>query len=109
MGNMMSGMDPRLVKMAMKKMGIKQEDVGASRVIIETLDNKKIIINNPVVQKIDMAGNVSFQISGDVEEESNNEDDIEMIMEQTKKSKEKVKEVLEKNKGDIAKTILDLK
>ena len=105
----MSGMDPRLVKMAMKKMGIKQEDVGASRVIIETLDNKKIIINNPVVQKIDMAGNVSFQISGDVEEESNNEDDIEMIMEQTKKSKEKVKEVLEKNKGDIAKTILDLK
>ncbi|MBU0962856.1 MAG: nascent polypeptide-associated complex protein [Nanoarchaeota archaeon] len=109
MGNMMSGMDPRLVKMAMKKMGIKQEDVGASRVIIETLDNKKIIINNPIVQKIDMAGNTSFQISGDVEEENTNEADIEMIMEQTNKSREKVKEALEKNKGDIARTILDLK
>ncbi|MBU1078673.1 MAG: Nascent polypeptide-associated complex protein [Spirochaetes bacterium] len=109
MGNMMSGMDPRLVKMAMKKMGIKQEDIGASRVIIETLDNKKLIINNPIVQKMDMAGNVSFQISGDVEEENNNESDIEMIMEQTNKSREKVKEVLEKNNGDIAKTILDLK
>ena len=105
----MSGMDPRLVKMAMKKMGIKQEDVGASRVIIETLDNKKIIINNPIVQKIDMAGNTSFQISGDVEEENTNEADIEMIMEQTNKSREKVKEALEKNKGDIARTILDLK
>ena len=105
----MSGMDPRLVKMAMKKMGIKQEDIGASRVIIETLDNKKLIINNPIVQKMDMAGNTSFQISGDVEEENNNESDIEMIMEQTNKSREKVKEVLEKNNGDIAKTILDLK
>ena len=58
----MSGMDPKMVKMAMKKLGIKQEDIGASRVIIETLDNKKIIINHPAIQKIDMAGNVSFQI-----------------------------------------------
>ena len=37
----MSGMDPRLVKMALKKMGVKQEDIGASRVIIETVDNKR--------------------------------------------------------------------
>ncbi|MDD5651461.1 MAG: nascent polypeptide-associated complex protein [Candidatus Nanoarchaeia archaeon] len=107
---MMPGMDPRMVKMAMKKLGIKQDEIGASRVIIETTDNKKIIIENPSVTKVDMAGQVSFQISGEIVQESAfNEEDVEMIMEQTKASKEKVKSLLEKNNGDIAKTILDLK
>lgn len=107
---MMPGMDPRMVKMAMKKLGIKQDEIGASRVIIETTDNKKIIINNPSVTKVDMAGNVSFQISGEISQGSSyNEEDVEMIVEQTNASKEKVKSLLEKNNGDIAKTIIDLK
>ncbi len=105
----MSGMDPKMVKMAMKKLGIKQEDIGASRVIIETLDNKKIIINHPAIQKIDMAGNVSFQISGDISEEKFSDEDINIVVEQTGASKDKAKRSLEKNNGDLAKTILELK
>jgi len=108
-GNLMSGMDPKMVKMAMKKLGIKQEDIGASRVIIETLDNKKIIINHPAIQKIDMAGNVSFQISGDISEEKFSDEDINIVVEQTGASKDKAKRSLEKNNGDLAKTILELK
>ena len=80
-GNLMSGMDPKMVKMAMKKLGIKQEDIGASRVIIETLDNKKIIINHPAIQKIDMAGNASFQISGEISEEKFSDEDINIVVE----------------------------
>lgn len=109
MGNLMSGMDPKMVKMAMKKLGIKQEDIGASRVIIETLDNKKIIIDHPTIQKIDMAGNVSFQISGDISEEKFSDEDINIVVEQTGASKDKAKKSLEKNNGDLAKTILELK
>lgn len=105
----MSGMDPRLVKMALKKMGIKQEDIGASRVIIETLDNKKIIIHNPAVQKVDMAGQVSFQISGEVSEEEFSQEDIKLVVEQTCVSEEKAKKALEKNQGDIAQAIIELK
>jgi len=108
-GNLMSGMDPRLVKMALKKMGVKQEDIGASRVIIETVDNKKIFINNPQVSKVDMAGNVSFQISGDISEEEFSEEDIRLVMEQTNVSREKAKKALENNSGDIAQAILELK
>ncbi|MBS3155342.1 nascent polypeptide-associated complex protein [Candidatus Woesearchaeota archaeon] len=108
-GNLMSGMDPKMVKMAMKKLGIKQEDIGASRVIIETLDNKKIIINHPAIQKIDMAGNVSFQISGEISEEKFSDEDINIVVEQTGASKDKAKRSLEKNNGDLAKTILELK
>ena len=105
----MSGMDPKLVKMALKKMGVKQEDIGASRVIIETVDNKKIFINNPQVSKVDMAGNVSFQISGDISEEEFSEEDIRLVMEQTNVSREKAKKALENNSGDIAQAILELK
>ncbi|MFA5175953.1 MAG: nascent polypeptide-associated complex protein [Candidatus Nanoarchaeia archaeon] len=106
---MFDAMDPRLVKAAMKKLGIKQEEVAANKVIIEKQDNSKIIINNPQVTKVDMQGNVSFQISGNISEEEFDESDLDMIIEQTKVSKSKALETLKKNNGDIAKTILDLK
>lgn len=105
----MSGMDPRLVKIAMKKMGIKQDEIGASRVVIETLDNKKLIIKNPQVTRVEMSGQVSFQVSGEISEEEFSEEDIKLVMEQANVSREKAKKVLEKNDGDIAKTILELK
>ncbi|MDD5132813.1 MAG: nascent polypeptide-associated complex protein [Candidatus Nanoarchaeia archaeon] len=106
---MFDAMDPRLVKAAMKKLGIKQEEVSANKVIIEKQDNSKIIINNPQVTKVDMQGNVSFQISGNISEEEFDESDLDMIVEQTKVSKAKALETLKKNNGDLAKTILDLK
>ena len=104
--------DPRAVKLAMKKLGIKQEDIEATRVVIET-PHKNIIIENPSVSKIDMQGNISFQISGTIHEQEKeveiSEDDIKLVMEQTSASREEVVEKLKENKGDIAKTILELK
>ena len=65
---------------AMKQMGISQENIDASKVIIETKDDKKIIINNPVVAKIKVQGQESFQISGEVNEEiSISEQDIKQL------------------------------
>ena len=104
----MPGLDPRLVKQAMKKLGVKQEEIDASEVVIKCHD-KNIVIKNPEVLKVNMAGNESFQISGDVEEESSDEKDVEMIMEQTSCSKEEAEKALEESDGDIAGAILKLK
>lgn len=94
----------------MKKMGIAQEEIDASRVIIECED-RNIIIENPSVMKIKMQGNESFQISGEVSEEENSafsEEDVQIVMDKTGKSKEDVVEALEEAEGDIAEAIVKL-
>ena len=108
---MFPSIDPKKMQAMMKQMGIKQEEIDASKVIIEKTDNTKIIIENPSVVKINMQGNESFQISGDVSEEESelfNEDDIKTVMEKTGVSKAKAKEALEASNGDLAEAILEL-
>ena len=105
---MMPGINPQLMKQAMKKMGVKQEEIEETKVIIKT-PYKNLIINNPTVQKISMMGEESLQITGDIEEESISEDDIKTVSEQAGVSKEKAKEALEKFNGDLAEAILYLK
>jgi len=111
---MIPGMNPRDVQKAMKRLGIKQEEIDAHEVIIKTADTE-IIILDPQVSKVNMGGQETFQISGQVEERALssepdiNEEDIKTVMEQTGSDEEKVKEALKENEGDLAKTIMDLK
>ena len=74
----------------MKQMGIKQEEIDALRVVIEKSDGK-IVIEPAQVTKINMQGQESFQITGEIREENNEEEfseqDIETIMEKTKRTK----------------------
>ena len=105
----MPKIDPRKMQAMMKQMGINQEEIEASRVIIECSD-KKIVILNPSIQKIKMSGNISYQISGDQTEESNESfsaEDIDLVMEKTGKSKSEVEQALE-DTGDIAQAIVKL-
>ncbi len=108
---MFPGVNPKQMQAVMKQMGISQEEIGALRVIIEKTDNSRIIIENPSVQKIKMQGQETFQISGDISEESGeteiSEEDIKTIMEKTGASKKKAKETLEKT-GDLAEAIMEL-
>jgi len=108
---MIPGVNSKMLKQAMKKMGMKQEDIDASEVIIKCSD-KEIIIRNPQVARINMMGQENFQISGDVEErslESFTEDDVETVKSQTGKSEEEVRQALEETNGDLAEAILKLK
>lgn len=95
----------------MKQMGIAQEEIPALRVIIEKEDDSKIIIESPSVTKIKMQGQETFQIAGEISEESGeveiSEQDIKTVMEKTGKSEEEAKDVLEKT-GDLAEAILEL-
>lgn len=90
----------------MKQMGMGQEEIDASKVIIEKEDGK-IIIDEPSVVKISMQGQDTFQISGKIREESSEQDDVKTIIEKTGCTKEQAKETLEKT-GDLAEAILEL-
>ncbi|MEK6936691.1 MAG: nascent polypeptide-associated complex protein [Nanoarchaeota archaeon] len=94
----------------MKKLGMKQENIDAEEVII-SCKHKKIIVRNPQVTKINMMGQESLQITGDLEEQEIQgfkDEDIHIVMEQTGCTREKAKEALEKEK-DIAAAIIYLK
>lgn len=107
---MLGGMNPAKMQAMMKQLGIKQEEIDASRVIIEKNDGGKIVIENPNVMKINMQGQESWQITGDAREEieeSFSEEDIRMVMEKTGKSEEEVRESLDKT-NDIAESIMEL-
>lgn len=104
----MFNLNPKKMQAVMKQMGISQEEIDASRVVIEKQDGNKIIINNPSVVKIKMQGQESLQISGDIEEESGvSESDIKIVMEKTGCSKIQAKQSLQET-GDLAESILNL-
>ncbi|GAG18767.1 unnamed protein product [marine sediment metagenome] len=108
---MLPGLNPKKMQAVMKQMGIAQEEIPASKVIIEKTDNSKIIIESPSVTKIKMQGQESFQITGEVREETAeigiSEDDVKTVAEKSGKSIEEARKALEKT-GDLAGAILGL-
>ena len=108
---MFGGINPKQMQGMMKKMGISQEEILSSKVIIEKKDGNKIIIEEPDVMKIKMQGQESFQITGEAREETaqveTSLEDIKTVMEKTGCSKEEAKESLERTK-DLAESILEL-
>lgn len=115
---MFGNVDPKKIQGMMSKMGIKQEEIDAKRVIIEK-DNGNIIIENPNVAKISMSGNVSFQVTGDIKEEvvlsqkepkedESREEDIKTVMQKTGKTRLEAEVALNEANGDLAEAILAL-
>jgi len=109
---MFPGMNPKKIQQAMKRMGIQQVEIDATEVIIKTPD-KEIIITQPQVSKVNMMGQETFQVIGNVEERETepeiSEDDIQTVMEQANADEDKAREMLKQTKGDIAAAILKLK
>ncbi len=64
---MIPGINPKQLKQAMKQLGMKQEEIDAKEVIIKTSE-KQLVIKNPSVVRINMMGQDSFQITGEVNE-----------------------------------------
>jgi nascent polypeptide-associated complex subunit alpha len=111
---MIPGMNPRQMRMAMKKLGIQQEEIDAKEVIIR-LEDKEIVISNPNVTKVNMMGQDTYQVVGEESERSLSsepeisEDDITTVAEQAGVSKEQALKALQEAKGDLAEAILKLK
>jgi len=107
---MFPGLNPRKMQQAMKQLGIQQVDIPATEVIIRTAE-KEIIIRNPSVAKVNMMGQESFQISGNIEERPAieiSEEDIKTVMEQTKTDRATAWKAIHEAQGDLAEAILKL-
>ena len=105
---MLPNINQRQMQKAMQRMGIQQVEIPAKEVIIRCED-KELIIKNPSVSKINMMGQETIQVLGEITERSIiSEDDIKTVIEQTNVSKEKAKSALEKCDGDLAEAILSL-
>ncbi len=110
---MIPGMNPRQMQSMMKKMGIQQQEIPATRVIIQT-ESKNFIVNSPSVQRVNMMGQDTFQVSGDVSEEvleqkiTITDEDIQTVASQANVSEEKAKQAIESANGDLAQAILSL-
>jgi len=109
---MFPGVNPRQMQQMMKKMGIQQQEIPATEVIIKTED-KTLIITNPQVSKVNMMGQETFQITGEIHQQENtpeiSEEDIKTVTEQTACSEEEAKQTLEETQGDLAEAIIKLK
>lgn len=103
--------NPKQIQGMMKRMGISQVPIDAKRVIFEC-EGYNLVIEDPVVMKINMQGQETYQVNGTAIEESLenfSQEDITLVMEKTGKSEEEVRESLERNEGDIVSSIRDLK
>ncbi len=98
----------------MRKLGIAQQEIEATEVIIRCPD-RDLIIRNPQVAKVNMMGQDTLQINGEIEEIEKdttpdlNEEDIKTVMQQAEVDKETATEALKLTKGDIAEAIMGLK
>ena len=107
---MFPNINQKQMEKMMHKMGVKQEEIEAEEVIIKCAD-KQIRITNPKVIKVNMMGQESLQITGDMEEkelEKFSEEDVKTVMEQANCTEKEAKEALEET-GDLAEAILKLK
>ena len=122
---MLPNFNPKQMQQMMLQMGIKSDNIEASRVIIEKKDGGKITIENPTVTVIEMQGQKTFQIAGEIKEEGSDskgaekeeeketeggitEKDVALVAEQAKVDRETARKALEETNGDIAEAIMKL-
>ncbi|MFW6040494.1 MAG: nascent polypeptide-associated complex protein [Thermoplasmatota archaeon] len=103
----------RQMKRMMKKLGMDTEDIDAEKVIIETSD-KKLIIQDAQVVKMNVQGQTMFQVIGEPREEALEgevlipDEDIKMVAERAGVSEEEAKKALEESDGELAEAIIKL-
>lgn len=111
---MIPGVNPRQMQHMMRQLGMSQEELDASEVIIKTKSGKILVFEEPSVQKVTMQGQTTFQLSGEYTEKEEelkieiSQDDIDMVSEQAGVSKDEARKALETTKGDIAEAIVTL-
>ena len=112
MKTMMPGINPKQMKAAMKKMGMKMAEIeDVQRVVFYTHSGNYAFEPDEVVG-ITMQGQTSYQLSGTLRFEPAKveipESDVERVASQTSVSPDAAREALEECNGDIAEAILKL-
>jgi nascent polypeptide-associated complex subunit alpha len=102
--------NPKQMEKVMRQMGVKMEQVEAEEVLIRTA-GKTIVISSPQVSRVNMMGQETFQITGEISERPNEKfsaEDVRMVMDRTGATEEQARAALEET-GDLAEAIVRLK
>ena len=104
--------NPRKMKQMMDKMGMSMEPLeGVERIVISTAKGDYVFDAAEVVV-MTMQGMKTYQITGEprfvAKVPAISEEDVRLIMEQTKAPEDKVRKALTETRGDIAEAILKL-
>jgi len=114
---MIPGMNPKQMKQMerqMKKMGMDMKDLPGVKEVIIRFEDKELVIPDADVNLMNVMGQETYQITGNaVEVELNVEieipdEDIEMVANQARVSKDDAEEALIATNGDLAEAILKL-
>jgi len=110
---MMPGrMNPNQMKKMMKRLGIDVKEIENVKKIIIQTDTKEYIFDEAEVTIMNAQGQKTYQITGTpkirLKKEEIPGEDINLVAEQTGKSKAEAKKALIETKGDIAEAILKL-
>ncbi len=108
------GMNPRKMKMMMKRMGIEVEELeNVEKILIRTAD-REYVFDEASVSMMVTQGQTTFNIVGEpkiIEKEGTvkiPEEDIQIVMGQTGASYEAAKKALQENEGNPAEAIISL-
>lgn len=102
---------PRKLEKVARQMGMNMEHIDAGEVIIKKKDGSQIVISSPSVSRINVMGQETFQVTGEVKEtpgEGFSEDDVELVVDQTGASPEAARDALRES-GDLTQAIMKLR
>ncbi len=112
MPGMPGKMNPRQMQQMMKRLGINIKEIDNVEEVIIRTNTKEYIIDNAEVTIMDAKGQKTYQVTGRARVEDREEKipdkDIDLVVEQTGKSKEEAEKALEESNGDIAEAIMKL-
>ncbi len=105
--------DRRQMERAMRQMGVKMKELEGVREVAIKLPDREIVIPNAQVTLTEMAGQRSYQISGqEIERKPEfgpSADDVNLVVEQAGVERDAAVQALRETRGDIAEAILKLK
>lgn len=106
------GISPRKMASMMKQMGIDMNELEDVEEVIIRTSEKDLLFKDAQVTVMDAKGMKTYHIVGNPQEIPREmkipEEDIKLVMEQTKSNKEDAINALKESKGDIASAILKL-
>ncbi|MCK5038376.1 MAG: nascent polypeptide-associated complex protein [Thermoplasmata archaeon] len=116
---MPGGMNPRQMQQAMKKLGIKSEEMMDVEEVIIKMQDRSLVIKKPDVTMMEVQGQKTFQVVGEPEtvygEVSSEpvglvipDEDIELVAMQANVSHEQARKALEECDGEPAEAIISL-
>jgi nascent polypeptide-associated complex subunit alpha len=122
------GMNPKKVQQMMRQMGIEMEEVDDVEEVVIRTPTKEIVFKDASVQKVTAQGSTSWQLTGTPIEKPRHkaaapppaaapakpagptytEDDVKLVMEQAKVSREQARKALDEAGGETAEAIVKL-